>query len=116
MIDKIESTKSTQEKSIYRKIGVGVYIIFALIYYFFMKDMFPDGTFFIVVGIALLLTILFKLLKEHTCDLGIIAFCIYFLIFGLVVYFQLNQIITAISAIILCIVIISLNFKSTKKG
>lgn len=51
MIDKLENTKSTQKNSIHRKIGLGIYIIFALIYYFFMKDMFLDGTFFLIVGI-----------------------------------------------------------------
>lgn len=45
MRDNLENTKSTQEKSVYKKIGLGIYIIFALIYYFFMKDMFLDGTF-----------------------------------------------------------------------
>jgi len=58
MRDNLENTKSTQEKSVYKKIGLGIYIIFALIYYFFMKDMFLDGTFFLVVGIALLLIII----------------------------------------------------------
>ena len=58
MRDELENTKSTQKHSIHRKIGLGIYIIFAVIYYFFMKDMFLDGTFFLIVGIALLLIII----------------------------------------------------------
>ena len=52
MRDELENTKSTQKNSIHRKIGLGIYIIFAVIYYFFMKDMFLDGTFFLIVGIS----------------------------------------------------------------
>ena len=66
MRHKLENTKSTQRSSVYKKIGLGIYIIFALIYYFFMKDMFLDGTFFLVVGIALLLIVILKRFKEHT--------------------------------------------------
>ena len=116
MRDKLENTKSTQEKSVYKKIGLGIYIIFALIYYFFMKDMFLDGTFFLVVGIALLLIIIFKFFKEHTYDFQVIAFCIYVLIFGSVDFFQLNQSISAVAAIILLMITIFLHSKPVKKG
>ena len=115
MRDNLENTKSTQEKSIYKKIGLGIYIIFALIYYFFMKDMFLDGTFFLVVGIALLLIIIFKFFKEHDYNLRAIAFCIYILIFGSVDFFQLNQLISAAAAIVLLIIMIFVHYKSVEK-
>jgi len=63
MRDELENTKSTQKNSIYKKTGLGIYIIFAVIYYFFMQDIFLDGTFFLIVGIALLLIIIFKFFK-----------------------------------------------------
>ncbi|WP_226928898.1 hypothetical protein, partial [Psychrobacter faecalis] len=66
MRDELENTKSTQKNSIYKKTGLGIYIIFAVIYYFFMQDIFLDGTFFLIVGIALLLIIIFKFFKDHT--------------------------------------------------
>lgn len=116
MRDKLENTKSTQRSSVYKKIGLGIYIIFALVYYFFMKDMFLEGTFFLVVGIALLLTIIFKFFKEHTYDSQVIAFCIYILIFGSVDFFQLNQSILAVAAIVLAIVTIFLNSKPVRKN
>ena len=115
MRDELENTKSTQKNSIHRKIGLGIYIIFALIYYFFMKDMFLDGTFFLVVGIALLLIIIFKFFKEHDYNLGVIAFCIYILIFGSVDFFQLNQLISAVAAIVLLIIMIFVHYKSVEK-
>ena len=115
MRDNLENTKSTQEKSVYKKIGLGIYIIFALIYYFFMKDMFLDGTFFLVVGIALLLIIIFKFFKEHDYNLGVIAFCIYILILGSVDFFQLNQLISAVAAIVLLIIMIFIHYKSVEK-
>ena len=116
MRDELENTKSTQKNSIHRKIGLGIYIIFALIYYFFMKDRFLDGTFFLIVGIALLLIIIFKFFKEHTYDFQVIAFCIYVLIFGSVDFFQLNQSISAVAAIILLMITIFLHSKPVKKG
>ena len=115
MRDNLENTKSTQEKSVYKKIGLGIYIIFALIYYFFMKDMFLDGTFFLVVGITLLLIIIFNFFKKHKYNLGVIAFCIYSLILGSVDFFQLNQSISAVAAIVLSIITIFLHYKSVKK-
>lgn len=115
MRDNLENTKSTQENSIYIKIGLGIYIIFALIYYFFMKDMFPDGTFFLVAGITLLLIIIFNFFKKHKYDLGVIAFCIYILIFGTVDFFQLNQLISAVAAIVLLIITTFLHYKSVEK-
>ena len=116
MRDELENTKSTQKNSIHRKIGLGIYIIFAVIYYFFMKDMFLDGTFFLIVGIALLLIIIFKFFKDHTYDFQVIAFCIYVLIFGSVDFFQLNQSISAVAAIVLVIVTIFPHSRSVKKG
>lgn len=116
MIDKLENTKSTQKNSIHRKIGLGIYIIFALIYYFFMKDMFLDGTFFLIVGIALLLIIIFKFFKDHTYDFQVISVCIYFLIFGSVHILQLSPLILVVASIVLVIVTIFPNFKSVKKG
>ena len=74
MRDELENTKSTQKNSIHRKIGLGIYIIFAVIYYFFMKDMFLDGTFFLIVGIALLLIIIFRFFKDHTYALHIYGY------------------------------------------
>lgn len=116
MRDKLEDTKSTQKNSVHKKIGLGIYIIFALSYYFFMKDMFLDGTFFLVVGIALLLVIIFKFFKEHNYNLEVIAFCIYILVFGSVDFFQLNQLISAVAAILLLIITIFLHFKPVKEG
>ena len=116
MRDNLENTKPTQKKSIYRKIGVGIYIIFALVYYFFMKDMFLDGTFFIVVGIALLLIIMFKFFKEHTYELEVISVCIYFIIFGSVYFLHLSQLILVVASIVFAIVTIFLNSKHVKKG
>ena len=116
MRDNLENTKSTHENSIYKKIGLGIYIVFSLIYYFFMKDMFLDGTFFLIVGIALLLIIILKFFKEHTYDFQVIVVCIYFLIFGSVYFFHLNRLILAVAAIVLAIVTIFPNFKPVKKG
>ena len=116
MRDELENTKSTQKNSIHRKIGLGIYIIFALIYYFFMKDMFLDGTFFLIVGIALLLVIIFKFFKDHTYDFQVIAVCMYFLIFGSVHILQLSPLILVVASIVLVIVTIFPNFKSVKKG
>ena len=116
MRDELENTKSTQKNSIHRKIGLGIYIIFALIYYFFMKDMFLDGTFFLIVGIALLLIIIFKFFKNHTYDFQVIAVCMYFLIFGSVYILQLSPLILVVASIVLIIVTIFPNSKAVKKG
>ena len=116
MRDELENTKSTQKNSINRKIGLGIYIIFALIYYFFMKDMFLDGTFFLIVGIALLLIIIFKFFKNHTYDFQVIAVCMYFLIFGSVHILQLSPLILVVASIVLIIVTIFPNSKAVKKG
>ncbi len=79
MRDELENTKSTQKNSIHRKIGLGIYIIFAVIYYFFMKDMFLDGTFFLIVGIALLLimTPAVKSVQLNLGDFNHTARCLY---------------------------------------
>ena len=116
MRDELENTKSTQKNSIHRKIGLGIYIIFALIYYFFMKDRFLDGTFFLIVGIALLLIIIFKFFKDHTYDFQVIAVCMYFLIFGSVHILQLSPLILVVASIVLIIVTIFPNSKAVKKG
>lgn len=116
MRDELENTKSTQKNSIHRKIGLGIYIIFALIYYFFMKDRFLDGTFFLIVGIALLLIIIFKFFKNHTYDFQVIAVCMYFLIFGSVHILQLSPLILVVASIVLIIVTIFPNSKAVKKG
>ena len=116
MRDNLENTKSTHENSIYKKIGLGIYILFALIYYFFMRDIFLDGTFFLVAGITLLLIIIFNFFKKHKYDLGVIAFCIYTLIFGSVDFFQLNKSISAVAAIVLLIITIFLHYKPVNKG
>ena len=116
MRDELENTKSTQKNSIHRKIGLGIYIIFALIYYFFMKDMFLDGTFFLIVGIALLLIIIFRFFKDHTYDFQVIAVCMYFLIFGSVHILQSSPLILVVASIILIIVTIFPHSKAVKKG
>ena len=116
MRDELENTKSTQKHSIHRKIGLGIYIIFAVIYYFFMKDMFLDGTFFLIVGIALLLIIIFKFFKDHTYDFQVIAVCMYFLIFGSVHILQLSPLILVVAGIVLVIVTIFPHSRSVKKG
>lgn len=116
MRDELENTKSTQKNSIHRKIGLGIYIIFAVIYYFFMKDMFLDGTFFLIVGIALLLIIIFKFFKDHTYDFQVIAVCMYFLIFGSVHILQLSPLILVVAGIVLVIVTIFPRSRSVKKG
>ena len=116
MRDELENTKSTQKNSIHRKIGLGIYIIFAVIYYFFMKDMFLDGTFFLIVGIALLLIIIFRFFKDHTYDFQVIAVCMYFLIFGSVHILQSSPLILVVASIILIIVTIFPHSKAVKKG
>ena len=116
MRDNLENTKSTHENSIYKKIGLGIYIVFAVIYYFFMKDMFLDGTFFLIVGIALLLVIIFKFFKDHTYDFQVIAVCMYFLIFGSVHILQLSPLILVVAGIVLVIVTIFPHSRSVKKG
>lgn len=116
MRDELENTKSTQKNSIHRKIGLGIYIIFAVIYYFFMKDMFLDGTFFLIVGIALLLIIIFRFFKDHTYDFQVIAVCMYFLIFGSVHILQSSPLILVVASIVLIIVTIFPNSKAVKKG
>jgi hypothetical protein len=116
MRDELENTKSTQKNSIHRKIGLGIYIIFALIYYFFMKDRFLDGPFFLIVGIALLLIIIFKFFKDHTYDFQVIAVCMYFLIFGSVHILQLSPLILVVAGIVLVIVTIFPHSRSVKKG
>ena len=56
------------------------------------------------------------LFKKHKYDLGVIAFCIYTLIFGSVDFFQLNKSISAVAAIVLLMITIFLHYKPVNKG
>lgn len=115
MKNKSEGNHSTKKMPLYTKIILGLSILFCGIYYF-IQDRFHEGTFFLVVGIILVLMNIFNFLKKRSYDLFSAMGSIYMLVIGAVELFTLDKNISIWVTIIFTLVSIFSVFKPIRKG
>lgn len=115
MKKKLEKIHSTQKIPLYTKKILGLSILFGGIYYF-IQDRFHEGTFFLVVGIILVLMNIFSFLKKRSYDLFLAMGSIYMLVIGAVELFSLDKNLSIWVSIVFAIVSIFSVFKPIRKG